>query len=73
MPPPRQLELIPLKRRSAEELRALIRQRLEGFALRQRAREDRRRAEGERRRTRGETPAGEPQVTLEEMIARLGD
>ena len=71
MPPPRQLELIPQRPPSASEMRALIRQRLEGLALRQRAREDRRRSEAERRRTREDAPAPEPQVTLEEMIARL--
>jgi hypothetical protein len=74
MPPPRQLELYPQKKQSAEERLALIRKRLDGLEYRQRAREQRRRMQQDRRKGR---QAGRPdpdapgQVTIEEMIERL--
>lgn len=72
MASPRQIELFPARRRSAEDRRTLIRQKLEGLEFRQRAREERRRRQLERRKTResGESKAAAAQVTLEEMIDR---
>ena len=76
MAPPRQLELIPQKRQTAGERRALIRKRLEGLEYRQQARDGRRREQLERRKARetGAEGAGPgAQITLDEMIARLGE
>ena len=73
MAPPRQLEFFPPTKRTAAERRALIRERLEGLELRQRARAQRRREQLERRKAREAGQADEglrKQVTLEEMIAR---
>ena len=70
--PERQLELIPMRRRSARERRAMIRERLHGLEYRQAARAAKRREYNERRRKRHEqnVEADARQMTLEEVIAR---
>lgn len=46
---PRQLELLPLRRQTAQQRKELIRRRLRGLAYRQAERAERRRRERERR------------------------
>lgn len=73
MPPARQLELLPLRRKTAEQRRAWIRERLQGLEYRQAAREARREQLNRRRRMRREGVLEEPeerQMTINEAIER---
>lgn len=65
----RQLELLPLKIRTAAQRKAWISQRLHGLEFRQAARDERRRRERERRGKQGADPA-ERQLTIAELLDR---
>lgn len=63
-----QIPLIPPRPLSAKERRALIRERLHGFEVRQRAREQRRREARERRQD--DSAPGSRQMTLADVLGR---
>ncbi len=64
----RQLELLPIRKRTAQQRREWIRQRLEGLEYRQAARAERRRLNLERRHAREAGPVDDRQVTIAEML-----
>lgn len=64
----RQLELLPIRKRTAAQRREWIRQRLEGLEYRQAARAERRRLNLERRHSRETGPTDDRQVTIAELL-----
>jgi len=63
-----QLELLPILKKTAEQRREWIRQRLDGLEYRQAARAERRRRNLERRHAREAGRADDRQVTIAEFL-----